>query len=118
MIDQSQTIQISCELSDEQLYAICQAADVIACECPAYLVRLLQEVREFKRYTNDCIEQFPEDADAHHWLSSRVTQVESLLALTIFEFLHKENLLDESHQLNLQRLAERNRQIALTKVIF
>ncbi len=54
MLDSCQTLEFSLELSDEQLVAICEAADVIACECPSYLVRLLHEVREFRRYTTEC----------------------------------------------------------------
>ncbi len=117
MIDPKQTIQISSELTDENLLAICEAADVIACECPSYLVRLLNDVREFRRYTNECIERFPSDAETHHWLSSRANQVEMLLSLTIYELLQKENLLDENNQLNLQQLSDRNRAIALSKIL-
>lgn len=117
MIDPSQTLPISVEFSDEQLLAICEAADVIICECPAYLVRLLQEVREFQRYSNDCIEQFPEDATTHHWLSSQMAQIESLVSKTIFELMNRENLLDTYNQLNLKRLSERNRQTVLTQAV-
>jgi hypothetical protein len=117
MIDSSQNLQLSLEFSDEQLLALCEAADVIACECPSYLVRLLHEVREFRRYTSECIERFPEDTATHEWLSNRAAQVEMLLSITILEFLEKENLLDNHNQLNLNRLSERSRKLALSKVL-
>jgi hypothetical protein len=116
MSDRSQTIQISPEFPDEQLLAICEAADVIACECPSYLVQILNQVREFRRYTKECIDHFPDNAATHHWLSEQVNQVEMLLCLTIYELLQKENLIDEDNQLNLQQLSQRNRAIALSKV--
>ncbi|MBD1862810.1 MULTISPECIES: hypothetical protein [Trichocoleus] len=106
-------IRISSELSDADLYAICEAADVLACECPSYLVRLVQEVRAFRQYTTDCIQQFPEDATTHHWLTGRAKQVESLLCQTIVELLQKENLIDEQDQVCLTQLSDRSRSLAL-----
>ena len=106
-------IQVSAELSDADLYAICEAANVLACECPSYLVRLLQEVRAFRQYTSDCIQQFHEDAATHHWLAGRAKQVEALLCQTILELLQKEDLIDEQNQVCLTRLSERARSLAL-----
>lgn len=106
-------LQISSELSDEDLYAICDAADVLACECPSYLVRLVQEVRAFRQYTSDCIQQFPEDAATHYWLTNRAKQVEALLCETILELLQKEDLIDDQNQVCLTRLSERSRSLAL-----
>lgn len=117
MSEQVQSIQLSFEFSDEHLLAISEATDVIACDCPGYLVRLLKEVREFKKYTSDCIEQFPSDAATHEWLSSRARQVELLLSLTIYELLEKEDLIDGDRHINLNRLSERNRELALKKTI-
>jgi hypothetical protein len=116
-VEESQTIQISLEFPDEHLVAISDAADMIACECPSYLVRLLKEVREFRRYTTECIERFPNDTATHEWLASRANQVEVLLSLTIYELLEKENLVENYNQLNLKRLSERNRAIALEEII-
>ena len=99
--------------SDEQLQTICENANVIACECPTHLVDLLRKVREFRYYTTDCIELSPSEAETHSWLSERVLQIESLLSHTIAEFIQREDLLDEQHQLDLGKLAERNRQAAL-----
>jgi len=120
MNEQSQTLEISQtspEFSDDQLVAICEAADVIACECPSYLVQLLKEVKEFRRYTTECGERFPDNSDSHHWLSNRASQLEKLLSQTIYEFFQKENLLDEDNRINLQRLSERNRIVALGSVV-
>lgn len=113
MTHQPVLLSISPDLSDDDLAAICEAADVIACECPSYLVRLLQEVRSFRHYTSDCIEQFPNDAVTHHWLSSQAKQMEAFLCQTILELLRKESLLDEQNRVCLTQLSERSRSLAL-----
>lgn len=103
-------------LSDEQLVNICEIANVIACECPAYLVSLLQEVRKFRHYTAECVEMFPEDEANHLWLGSQAVKIENLLSQIILEFMQRENLLDESDQLNLDALARRNHLAALREM--
>ncbi len=102
--------------SDELLMAICQAADVIACECPGYLARLVRQVRAFRSYTSTCIEQFPEDSETHQWLSDRALQVETILFQTIVELMQKEALLDEENNLVLDRLSTRSREIVLKQI--
>ncbi|HEY9859273.1 MAG TPA: hypothetical protein V6D16_07190 [Candidatus Obscuribacterales bacterium] len=117
MTQPSQIIQVSQQLSDEQLSAICEAADVIACQCPSYLVHLLKEVKEFHRYTEDCIQTSPEDASVHDWLGSRAAQLELMLSQTIFELLQRENLIDDQNNLDLGKMAERARAIALRQTV-
>lgn len=104
------------EFSDEALIEICTAANVIACECPGYLARLLRQVRAFRKYTSNCIEQFPEDAETHQWLISQAKQVEQLLVQTMLELMQKEELLDSNGQLLLERLSERAQAIALAQI--
>lgn len=117
MTQPSQIIQVSQQLSDEQLSAICEAADVIACQCPSYLVHLLKEVKEFHRYTKDCIQTSPEDASVHDWLGSRAAQIELMLSQTIFELLQRENLIDDQNNLDLGKMSERARAIALRQTV-
>lgn len=117
MTQPGQTIQVSPQFSDDQLLAICEAADVIACQCPSYLVHLLKEVKEFHRYTNDCIQTSPEDASVHDWLSNRAAQMEFMLSQTIFELLQRENLIDDQNNLDLSKMAERSRAIALRQTV-
>lgn len=116
MLQPHQKIQLSAELSEEQLVAISEAADVIACQCPSYLVRLLQEVREFHRYTNECIQTFPDDAKIHDWLAGRAAQLELFLSQVIFELLQREQLLDSDNNLCLAQLNERARSLALQQM--
>ena len=102
------------DFSNAQLEAICEAAQVIACECPAHLVDLFRRVRQFRRYTQeDCLVLVPEAAATHQWLSDQMLPLEAALAQVLTEFLQREQLLDEQQQVDLAKLAQRNRQAAL-----
>jgi len=115
MSSEKNIIKLS-EFTDDALLEICRAADVIACECPGYVARLLRQVRAFRSYTNSCIEQFPEDADTHHWLAKQANAVETILWETMVELMRKEDLIDESENILLDRLSERARSIALQQI--
>ena len=102
------------DFSDQQLQVICEAAAVVACECPAHLVDLFRRVRKFRRYTQeDCLVLVPEAAETHHWLSAQMLPLEAALAQVLTEFLQREHLLDAQQQVDLAKLAQRNRQAAL-----
>ena len=115
MSDPTRTVKIS-DLSDEALIEICRAAEVIACECPGYLARILRQVRTFRHYTMNCIEQFPQDTETHLWLAEQAEQVETLLHQTMIELMRKENLIDDFECIVLDRLSERARATALKQV--
>ncbi len=110
-----ETVDLS-ELSDEALLEVCRAAEVIACECPGYLARLLRQVRTFRTYTVDCIEQFPLDTETHLWLANQATQVENILFQTMIELMLKEGLINDAQQVSLDKLSERARATMLKQV--
>jgi hypothetical protein len=103
-------------LSGDGLIEVCQAADVIACECPGYLARLLRQVRSFKDYTTRCIEQFPQDKDTHLWLADQAEKLGEILQTTMIDLMRKEDLIDDADQILLDRLSERARSIALKQL--
>ncbi|XHX78111.1 MAG: hypothetical protein RBJ76_27395 [Stenomitos frigidus ULC029] len=109
------TIKVS-DVSDEALIEICRAAEVIACECPGYLARLLRQVRTFRNYTINCIEQFPQDTETHLWLAERAEQAEVLLHQTMIELMRRESLIDDSDHIVLDKLSERARATALKQI--
>lgn len=115
MSDVKQTIKIS-DVSDEALVEICRAAEVIACECPGYLARILRQVRTFRTYTTSCIEQFPQDTETHLWLAERAGQAETLLHQTMIELMQKEELVDDSEHILFDKLSERARATALKQL--
>lgn len=111
-------IQLSPELPNEQLHLITETVGILACECPSYLVQLLQKVREFRRYTHNCIEMFPEQQATHQWLNEQAIHMESLLSATILDLLRQEDLLDEHNQLCLEQLSDRALKTALRQQEF
>ena len=115
MSDTKRTLKIS-DISDETLIEICRAAEVIACECPGYLARILRQVRAFRTYTTNCIEQFPQDAETHLWLTERAEKAEKLLYQTMIELMQKEELIDDSECILLDKLSDRARATALKQL--
>lgn len=115
MTDSTRVVRLT-ELSDEVLLEICRSAEVIACECPGYLARILRQVRSFRYYTTSCIEQFPEDTATHQWLAERASEVENILFQTMLELMQKEDLIDENLQVPLDRLSERAQEIVLKQI--
>lgn len=101
------------QFSDQELHDICSISDMISCECPAYLVGLLREVRKFRYYTASCPQDEPEAREIHQWLEGETLRIEQLMAEIIYEFMQREDLLDESGQLVRSRLADRAYQAAL-----
>lgn len=115
MVDASRVIQAK-ELDDEALVAICRAAQVLACECPGYIARLLRQVRTFYYYIDNCATEFPDDAEVHRWLASKARDVENILLQTMLELMQKENLIDESCNISLDKLSDRAREIVLKQI--
>lgn len=115
MVASNNTIQLT-ELTDENLLEICRAAQVIACECPAYIARILRQVRVFRDYTTNCIEQFPQDTETHQWLASRALEVEDLLFRTMVELMQREGLIDSQSNVCLDQLSDRARAIVLKQI--
>lgn len=96
--------------SDEQLLSVCETSDLLACECPARLAGLLWEARTFYRYTTDCGNRFPEEAEEHYQLGEKIRQVDALLSQILAEFLQSKDLLDDHQQIDLKLLRERQLQ--------
>jgi len=115
MTNTKNTVQLT-ELTDESLLEICRAAQVIACECPAYIARILRQVRVFREYTTSCIEQFPNDAATHQWLSARSVEVEDILFQTMIELMQREGLIDENRTVALDKLSDRAREIVMKQI--
>lgn len=115
MIDRVDTIQLT-ELTDENLLEICRAAQVIACECPAYIARILRQVRTFREYTTNCMEQFPADQETHEWLATQAMAVEEILFRTMVELMQREGLIDAGSNVSLSKLSDRARSTMLKQI--
>jgi hypothetical protein len=115
MADSDHIIQLT-ELTDDNLVEICRAAQVIACECPAYIARILRQVRVFREYTNNCIEQFPNDQETHQWLAAQALEVEEILFRTMVELMQREGLIDEKRNVSLSKLSDRARATMMKQI--
>ncbi|HEY9296005.1 MAG TPA: hypothetical protein VIQ31_06465 [Phormidium sp.] len=115
MADANKVVQAE-ELNDEALVEICRAAQVLACECPGYIARILRQVRAFHSYIDSCTDQFPQEAETHQWLTSKARQVEDILFRTMVELMQKENLIDESYTVSLDKISDRAREIVLKQI--
>jgi len=115
MIDTNNSIKLT-ELTDENLLEICRAAQVIACECPAYIARILRQVRVFREYTSNCMEQFPADIETHQWLATKAQEVEDILFQTMVELMQREGLISSDYMVSLDKLSDRARETMLKQV--
>jgi hypothetical protein len=106
-------IQISPDITDAELLEICDIAITTSYGCPAYLARLLQDIRAFLLQAQLHPELCAEDNSNSQWLNQQMSAIAQTLALVLFEFLHREGLVDADHQLDLDQLTERTRKAIL-----
>ena len=92
------TVEDVNQISAEAVMELEKHADMIECQCPNKLVGILQHVREFTDYTDECIEKYPEDSDTHKWLKSSAINIDQLLSTTIIQLARLEGFIDENNQ--------------------
>lgn len=93
------TVQDGSQISDEAVGELDKHADMIECQCPKKLIDILHQVREFQKYTEECIEKYPEDRDTHKWLKSSAINIDQLLSTTIIQLARFEGFIDEENQI-------------------
>lgn len=86
-------------LSADAMKELRKHADMIECECPHRLLNLLEEVREFKDYTENCIEKYPEDQATHRWLKSSAMNIDQLLSTTLIQLARLEGFIDDNNEI-------------------
>lgn len=92
------TVEDGAQISDEAANELRKHADMIECQCPNKLLDILNVVRDFTRYTEDCIEKYPEDRDVHKWLKSSSMNLDQLLSTTLIQLARYEGFIDENNQ--------------------
>ncbi|MFO7848246.1 MAG: hypothetical protein R6V27_16890 [Balneolaceae bacterium] len=93
------TVQDGNQISKEAVTELEKHADMIECQCPQKLIDILQMVREFEEYTEECIEKYPEDRDTHKWLKSSAINIDQLLSTTIIQLARFEGFIDEENRI-------------------
>ncbi len=93
------TITDGTQISNEAANELRKHADMIECQCPNKLLDILDVVRDFTRYTEDCIEKYPEDRDTHKWLKSSAINIDQLLSTTLVHLARYEGFIDENNNI-------------------
>jgi hypothetical protein len=84
-------------LTDEALKNFKRYARGTSCECPENLVKLLEEVKKFTAYQEDCLIEKPSDEITHKWLKSTSLTLEHLLSGTIMNLARIEGIIDDEN---------------------
>lgn len=73
----------------------------VSCECPEHLLNILQSVKNFTQYQENCLVEKPSDITTHEWLKSTSLNIEHLLSGTIVNLARMEGLLDEDNNFTM-----------------
>lgn len=93
------TVQDGSQISEEAVEELKKHADMIECECPARLMEILDDVREFTAYTEQCIEKYPEDKATHKWLKSSSMNLDQLISTTLIQLARYEGFINEDNEI-------------------
>lgn len=93
------TVEDGVQISEEAVEELRKHADMIECECPAKLMQILEQVREFTKYTEQCIEKYPEDKATHKWLKSSSMNIDQLLSTTLIQLARYEGFINEDNEI-------------------
>jgi inactivated superfamily I helicase len=85
------------QLTEESLEDIIRLASVMDCECPRYLVKILEGVREFKEYEKNCAISHEKDRQIHHWLEGAADNLDRMISTTISQLARMEGMIDEDN---------------------
>ena len=100
------TVEDGNQISEEAVEELKRHADMIECECPARLMEILEQVREFTKYTEECIEKYPEDKATHKWLKSSSMNIDQLLSTTLIQLARYEGFINEDNEIVERQEAE------------
>jgi hypothetical protein len=92
------TVEDGMQINDEAIAELQKHADMIDCECPHKLIEILNVVRGFEKYTDECIEKYPEDEDTHRWLKSSALNIDQLLSTTLIQLARIEGFINEENE--------------------
>lgn len=93
------TVEDGVQISTEAANELKKHADMIECQCPNKLLEILEVVRDFTDYTEECIEKYPEDRDTHKWLKSSAINLDQLLSTTLIQLARFEGFINENNEI-------------------
>lgn len=93
------TVEDGNQISEEAIEVLKKHADMIECECPAKLMSILENVRSFEQYTEQCIDKYPEDKATHKWLKSSAMNLDQLISTTLIQLARIEGFINEDNEI-------------------
>jgi len=93
------TVEDGNQISQEALEELEKHADMIECECPSKLMEILNQIRDFTEYTEQCIEKYPEDKATHKWLKSSSMNLDQLISTTLIQLARYEGFINENNEI-------------------
>lgn len=92
------TVEDGMQINKDAIAKLKKHADMIDCECPHKLIEILNVVRDFEKYTDECIEKYPEDKDTHLWLKSSALNIDQLISTTLIQLARIEGFINEKNE--------------------
>ncbi|KAB8031013.1 hypothetical protein [Fluviispira multicolorata] len=86
-------------LTEESILLLSNNSDMIECKCPEKLLKILTSIREFKNYTENCIQLYPDDKKTHEWLTTSANNLDRLLSSTLLQLARLEGFIDEDNNI-------------------
>lgn len=86
-------------ISSQALEVLKEKSSNVSCECPDHLIKILEAVKDFTTYQENCIIEKPSDELTHKWLKSTSINLEHLLSNTIVSLARMEGMLDENNEI-------------------
>jgi DNA-binding transcriptional MerR regulator len=77
---------------DNALAALVAAGSSVACECPRHLSDIIQLINSFERYSVQCADSSPADADLHRQLGHTAASARSLLETALLRLARADGL--------------------------
>ncbi|RYZ72606.1 MAG: hypothetical protein EOP09_02960 [Proteobacteria bacterium] len=86
-------------LSQSSVESLRANSDMLACQCPAKLLEILDLIRSFETYSESCIVDYPSDAKTHTWLKNQALNLDQLLCNTVIQLARMEGFVSTDNEL-------------------
>lgn len=80
------------QLSTTQLARLVEHDSAVQCECPNNLAQLLTDLLAFERYSSQCVNRNPKDAEVHRDLAESTGRARAVLEDAMMRLLAHENI--------------------------
>ena len=80
------------QFDNETLAAIATASTAVHCECPHHLVELIRSLVAFEKYSTECKNNSPKDAELHGLLEATTAKARSLMETALAHVVEAEGV--------------------------